>query len=58
MIDGFALHEVIGDNDEKPVDYRFLDVNPAFEKLTDRNRLRKNGKNRFPRERDHFTGRG
>jgi PAS domain S-box-containing protein len=34
MIDGFALHEIICDASGKPVDYRFLQVNPAFEKLT------------------------
>ncbi len=31
---GFALHEIILDDDGKPVDYRFLEVNPAFERLT------------------------
>ncbi|CAG1009442.1 Cyclic di-GMP phosphodiesterase [Anaerolineales bacterium] len=34
MIDGFALHEIICDDSGKPVDYRFLEVNPAFERLT------------------------
>ena len=34
MFTAFALHEVITDKNGKPVDYRFLDVNPAFEKLT------------------------
>jgi len=34
MIDGFALHEIICDEDGKPVDYRFLEVNPAYERLT------------------------
>jgi PAS domain S-box-containing protein len=34
MLDGFALHEIICDAQGKPVDYRFLDVNPAFERLT------------------------
>lgn len=33
MLDGFALHEIICENDQ-PVDYRFLSVNPAFESLT------------------------
>lgn len=32
--DGFALHEIICDENGKPCDYRFLDINPAFEKLT------------------------
>ncbi len=34
MLDGYALHEIICDEHNNPVDYRFLDVNPAFEKIT------------------------
>ncbi|MBN2280043.1 MAG: PAS domain S-box protein [Candidatus Marinimicrobia bacterium] len=34
MSEGFALHEIICDNDGNPVDYRFIDVNSSFEKLT------------------------
>lgn len=34
MIDGFALHEIICDEDGRPADYRFLAVNPAFEAMT------------------------
>ena len=34
MIDGFAVHEVIYSEGGTPVDYRFLAVNPAFERLT------------------------
>jgi len=34
MTTGFALHEIICDDQGKPVDYRYLEVNPAFEKLT------------------------
>jgi PAS domain S-box-containing protein len=34
MVSGFALHEVICDKNGKPYDYRFLDLNPAFERLT------------------------
>ncbi len=34
MLNGFALHEIILDKDGKPCDYRFLEVNPSFEKLT------------------------
>ncbi len=34
MTEGFALHEIICDAKGKPCDYRFLDVNPAFEELT------------------------
>jgi two-component system cell cycle sensor histidine kinase/response regulator CckA len=32
--DGVAVHEIILDEAGTPVDYRFLDVNPAFERLT------------------------
>ncbi|OAI27543.1 EAL domain-containing protein [Methylomonas koyamae] len=31
---GFALHQVIRDPGGKIVDYRYLDINPAFEKMT------------------------
>lgn len=31
---GFALHEVILDDSGKVVDYRFLEANPAYEKMT------------------------
>lgn len=34
MANGFALHEIICDHEGKPVDYRFLEVNPSFEKMT------------------------
>jgi PAS domain S-box-containing protein len=34
MLNGFALHEIICDPCGNPVDYRFLAVNPAFERLT------------------------
>lgn len=34
MTEGFALHEIICDSSGKPVDYRFMQVNPAFERLT------------------------
>ncbi|PKN93537.1 MAG: hypothetical protein CVU44_09300 [Chloroflexi bacterium HGW-Chloroflexi-6] len=34
MEEGFSLHEIILDEDGQPVNYRFLAVNPAFEKLT------------------------
>jgi len=34
MTEGFALHEIICDEAGEPVDFRFLDVNPAFEQLT------------------------
>ncbi|TAN41853.1 MAG: PAS domain S-box protein [Nitrospirae bacterium] len=34
MTTGFALHEMIYDGQGRPADYRFLEINPAFEKLT------------------------
>ncbi len=34
MRNGFALHEIICDAAGNPVDYRFLEINPAFEELT------------------------
>lgn len=34
MQEGFALHEIICDEAGRPVDYRFFDMNPAFERLT------------------------
>ena len=34
MLDGLAVHEIILDDRGEPCDYRFLAVNPAFERLT------------------------
>lgn len=34
MTEGFALHEIICGADGQPVDYRFLEINTAFERLT------------------------
>ncbi len=34
QINGFALHEIILDDSGKPSDYRFLLINPAFERMT------------------------
>jgi PAS domain S-box-containing protein len=34
MLEGFALHEIICDSQGAPVNYRFLAVNPAFERMT------------------------
>ncbi|MFH1137286.1 MAG: PAS domain S-box protein [Pseudomonadota bacterium] len=34
MLDGFALHEIIRDAEGRPADYRFVAVNPAFERMT------------------------
>ncbi|MDX1969598.1 MAG: PAS domain S-box protein, partial [Planctomycetaceae bacterium] len=33
MTEGMSLHEIICDDDGRPVDYVYLDVNPAFERL-------------------------
>ncbi len=32
--EGFCIIEVIFDENEKPIDYRFLEINPSFEKQT------------------------
>ena len=34
ILEGFAIHDIICDQAGRPIDYRFLAVNPAFEKLT------------------------
>ncbi|MBN1602302.1 MAG: PAS domain S-box protein [Chitinispirillaceae bacterium] len=34
MLDGFALHEIIYDQSAKPIDYKLITANPAFEKQT------------------------
>ncbi|MBI4958325.1 MAG: MASE1 domain-containing protein [Desulfovibrio sp.] len=34
QLDAFALHQIILDDSGKPVDYRFVALNPAFEKIT------------------------
>ncbi len=34
MLEGFSVHEIICDGQGQPVDYRFLAVNPAFERMT------------------------
>ncbi len=34
LIEGFCIIEMIFDTDRGPVDYRFLEINPAFEELT------------------------
>lgn len=34
MLNGFAYHEIITDESGKPVDYRYIEVNDAFTKLT------------------------
>jgi PAS domain S-box-containing protein len=44
MIAGSALHEVVLNDRGEPVDSRFLDINPAFERLTGRQREQVIGK--------------
>jgi PAS domain S-box-containing protein len=34
MIEGFCIIEVLFDADDRPLDYRFLEINPAFETQT------------------------
>ncbi|QLA18365.1 PAS domain S-box protein [Desulfolutivibrio sulfoxidireducens] len=34
MLNGFALHEILCDEQGEPADYRFLAVNPSFERMT------------------------
>ena len=53
MTEGFALHEIICNADGEPCDYRFLDINPAFERFTG---LRREGCRR-PIEKCHSAGR-
>ncbi len=44
MSEGFALHEILTDAQGHPYDYRFLEVNPAFERLTGMHRSNVVGK--------------
>ena len=44
MAEGYALHEIITDEEGVPCDYRFLDMNPAFERLTGLQRSAVRGK--------------
>ena len=34
MLNGLAVHEILCDDAGQPYDYRFLDINPAFERMT------------------------
>jgi PAS domain S-box-containing protein len=34
MLNGFALHELVRDGRGEPWDFRYLEINPAFERLT------------------------
>ncbi len=44
MLDGFAYHKIIVDKSGKPIDYVFLEVNSAFERMTGLRRERVVGK--------------
>lgn len=44
MTTGLALHEIVCDDNGKPCDYLFLDINPAFESLTGLSREQAIGK--------------
>ncbi len=48
MMSGFALHEMIYDDDGKPVDYRYLSANPAFVELTGVDPVGKTVREAFP----------
>jgi len=37
-LSGMAVHQIIRDDAGNPVDYRFVEVNPAFERITGRSR--------------------
>lgn len=57
MIDGFAVHEIICDEDGVPFDYRFLAVNPAFERIvgkTSREMIGKSARELFPQMEDFW----
>jgi PAS domain S-box-containing protein len=34
MIDGYAYHKVVADETGKPIDYIYIDINPAFTEMT------------------------
>ena len=60
MQEGFAVHEMIWDQEGNPADYRFLEVNPAFEKLTGLRRedlLGKRMREVLPGTEDHWVQR-
>jgi len=44
MVSAFAFHEIVRDAQGRPCDYRYLDVNPAFERLTGLTRAQVVGK--------------
>jgi signal transduction histidine kinase len=53
--EGFCIIEMIFDEQEKPVDYRFLEINPSFEKQTGlRNALGKRMRELAPQHEAHW----
>ncbi|MTW19778.1 ATP-binding protein [Allochromatium palmeri] len=60
MSEGFALHEIILDDTGYPIDYRFLDLNRAFETLTGLQRadlIGRRVREVIPRIEDHWIKR-
>ncbi len=51
--EGFALMEMIYDDQGRPVDWRYLDANPAFEKQTGINPIGKKASQIMPKVREH-----
>lgn len=44
LLEPFALHEIIRDEEGCPIDFRFIDVNPSYEKVMRRKRINVVGK--------------
>ncbi len=44
MISGFAIGEIVYDESHRPIDYRYVQVNPAFERITGLPRTHVQGK--------------
>jgi PAS domain S-box-containing protein len=44
LTSGFAIHEIICDDNDLPVDYKYIEVNPAFEKILGKERTEIIGK--------------
>ena len=58
MTEGFAILEILFDENRNPSDYRFKDINPAFEHLTDLKRelvIDKTFNEVFPNEGDQWS---
>lgn len=53
--EGFCIIEMMFDEQERPVDYRFLEINPSFEKQTGlRDALGKRMREIAPRHEEHW----